>query len=34
MKLISGWKDLIVLSLVQALEGTHFFWLAFVDAVT
>lgn len=26
LRLTSGWKDLIALSLVQASEGTHFFW--------
>lgn len=25
-RLINGWRDLIVLLLVLALEGTHFFW--------
>ena len=28
LKLLSGWSVLIALSLVLALEGTHFFWFA------
>ena len=28
LKLLRGWSVLIALSLVLALEGTHFFWFA------
>lgn len=31
LKLINGWKDLIVLLLVQALEGIHIFWFVVLD---
>ena len=33
LKLQSGWSVLIALSLVLALEGTHFFWFAFPHVI-
>lgn len=31
LRLINGWKDLIVLLLVQALEGIHICWFVVLD---
>jgi hypothetical protein len=33
LKLRSGWSVLIALSLVLALEGTHFFWFACLHVI-